>query len=142
MSMRENIVAEIYTRLKLQRGVKLGVVERDPIIPEELPRTGFPAVSIESTNESRTDIAYTMSSILRESNMEVELVIYVQGKDRDRQRNTIADAIETSLTQDGTLNKKAKDIRLSRIEAVQTGEAKPYASLRMVFEVNYCYEIN
>jgi hypothetical protein len=135
MSSRENIAQEIYAALKSIRTVKLGVVSRDPIIPEELPKTGFPAVSVESMREERVRIANTMG----ESIMEVELVLYVAGKNRDQQLNTVIEGIDNKLAEDRTLNKNAKDLLLTRIEAIQTGEAAPYGSMRLVYTVRYCY---
>ena len=136
MSKREEIVARITELLKKQRNVKLGQVSRDPIILEELARTSFPAVVIESTNEERVRAAF---SGLRECAMEVSVLMYVNGKERDRQRNTVAEAIEQTIESDEQLNTLTRDIFLQRIEAVELGEASPYGSMRLVFQVDYCY---
>lgn len=135
MSSRENIAQEIYAALKSIRTVKLGVVSRDPIIAEELPKTGFPAVSVESMREERVRVTNNMG----ESTMEVELVVYVAGKNRDQQRNTVIEAIDNRLAEDRSLNNNAKDLVLTRIEAIQSGEAAPYASMRLIYTVRYCY---
>lgn len=136
MSKREEIVARITELLKKQRNVKLGQVSRDPIVLEELARTSFPAVVIESTNEERVRAAF---SGLRECAMEVSVLMYVNGKERDRQRNTVAEAIEQTIESDEQLNTLTRDIFLQRIEAVELGEASPYGSMRLVFQVDYCY---
>ena len=136
MSKREEIVAQITALLKAQRNVKLGTVSRDPIILEELARTAFPAVVIESSNEERVRAAF---SGLRECAMEVSVLMYVNGKERDLQRNTVAEAIEQTIEGDTVLNTLTRDIFLQRIEAVELGEASPYGSLRLVFRVDYCY---
>jgi len=134
-SKREQIVNEIYNTLKNQRTVKLGVVKRDPVIADELPRTGFPAVSIESTNEDRIPLA----AGLYESTMEVELVIYVNGANRDTQRNEVIDSVETKLLNSVEVKALVSDIYVTRIENIENGEASPYASTKLVFEVRYCY---
>jgi hypothetical protein len=136
MSKREEIVARVTEVLKAQRNVKLGQVSRDPIILEELARTSFPAVVIESTNEERVRAAF---SGLRECAMEVSVLMYVNGKERDRQRNTVAEAVEQTIESDEQLNTLTRDIFLQRIEAVELGEASPYGSMRLVFQVDYCY---
>jgi hypothetical protein len=136
MSRREEIVAQIAALLKAQRTVKLGHVSRDPVVAEELARTSFPAVVIESTNEQRNRVAF---SGLRECAMEVSVLIYVNGKERDRQRNTVAQAIESSIETDELLNTLTRDIFLTTITAIELGEASPYASMRLVFQVDYCY---
>lgn len=135
---RETIVAEIVSALKAQRSVKLGKVQRDPVIPEELPKTGFPAVYVETSNADILDIS--MGGV-REAVMEVTLVGYVAGKERDAQRNALIAACEATLMSDRTLSGTAKDCALTRIESVTTGEAEPYASCRMVYTVSYCYTI-
>jgi hypothetical protein len=136
MSKREEIVARVTEVLKAQRNVKLGQVSRDPIVLEELARTSFPAVVIESTNEERVRAAF---SGLRECAMEVSVLMYVNGKERDRQRNTVAEAVEQTIESDEQLNTLTRDIFLQRIEAVELGEASPYGSMRLVFQVDYCY---
>lgn len=137
MSSRENIVSAVYQLIKDQRSVKLGVVQRDPIITEELPRTGFPAVYVQSTNEERQYITTTMS----ESLLEIELVLTVNGRDRDQQRNILAESIERTLLNSTELRSLVTDIQVARLENIDTGEASPYASLRMVLIARYCYSI-
>ncbi len=134
-SRREQIVSQIYSALKNQRTVKLGVVKRDPVIPDELPRTGFPALSIESTNEERTPL----TSSMYESIMEVECVVYVNGNNRDSQRNEVLFAVENKVLADTEVKDLVNDIYVTRIENIENGEASPYASSRLIFTVRYCY---
>lgn len=134
-SKREHIVAEIYSTLLNQRTVKLGVVKRDPIIPDELPRTGFPALSIESTDEERTPLTGTMY----ESSMEVECVVYVNGNNRDSKRNEVLHAVENKILSSEEVKALVTDIFVTRIENVENGQASPYASSRLIFTVLYCY---
>lgn len=135
MSSREAVAQGFYDSLKAMRTVKLGVVNRDPIIPEELPKTGFPAVSIASMNEDRVRLTNSMG----EGTLQVELNLFVQGKNRDVQLNTLIDGIDQKLAEDRTLNNSVKDLVLTRIEAIQSGEAAPYASVRLIYQVVYCY---
>ena len=135
---RETIVAHVYDLLKGQRSVKLGKVERDPIIPEELPRTGFPAVYVETTDEDIEDLAVAG---LRNAVMNCNIVLYVNGDQRDKQRNTAVSAIEKTLMADRSLGNRARDIALTRVESIELGEAAPYASFRMIFTIEYCYNL-
>lgn len=135
---RETIVAHVYDLLKGQRSVKLGKVERDPIIPEELPRTGFPAVYVETTDEDIEDLAVAG---LRNAVMNCNIVLYVNGDQRDKQRNIAVSAIEQTLMADRSLGNRARDIALTRVESIELGEAAPYASFRMVFTIEYCYNL-
>lgn len=144
MARREDILVEVTKLLKAQRSVKLGKVERDPIVIEELPKTAFPAVYIETTDEDIIDITMTMgaSGLQRQGEMEIAVVLVIGGRSRDTQRNIAVEAIENTLMADRSLSNTVEDIRLSRVETVETGESAPFASCRMIFTVEYCYQLN
>lgn len=144
MARREDILVKVVETLKAQRSVKLGVVQRDPIVIEELAATAFPAVYIETSDEEIVDITMTMGStgLERRGEMEIAVVLVIGGRERDTQRNIAVEAIENSLMADRTLTNTVEDIRLSRVETVTTGESAPFASCRMVFTIEYCYQLN
>ena len=144
MARREDIMVSVMDLLKAQRSVRLGVVQRDPIDPNELAKTAFPAVYLETSDENIEDITMTMGSVglQREGIMEVDLVLLIGGRERDTQRNIAVEAIENTLMADRSLDGTVEDIRLSRVETVQVGQSAPFASCRMVFTVEYCYTIN
>lgn len=144
MARREDIVAKVTEILKAQRSVKLGKVERDPIDPNELPKTAFPAVYIETTDEDIEDITMAMGStgLRRRGIMEIAVVLIIGGRERDTQRNIAVESIENSLMTDRTLDSTVEDIRLTRVETVTTGESAPFASCRMIFTTEYCYQLN
>ena len=144
MARREDILVEVTKLLKAQRSVKLGKVERDPIVIEELPKTAFPAVYVETTDEDVIDITMTMGSVglQRRGEMEIAVVLVIGGRERDTQRNIAVEAIENTLMADRSLSNTVEDIRLSRVETVETGESAPFASCRMIFTVEYCYQLN
>lgn len=139
ISNRESICAEIVRVFKKQRTVKFGRVVRDPIVPTELPRTAFPAVYVESSDEDIEDIAF---GGLREGVMEVACVIVISGKDRNTQLNVAIKAMEDSINADRTLDSKAKDCSLTRIEQLEAGDMSPYSSSKVVFTVSYVYTIS
>ena len=128
MARREDILVEVVKLLKAQRSVRLGVVERDPIDPNQLAKTAFPAVYIETTDEEITDITMTMGSTGLERMGELEIAVIL--------------IIENTLMEDRTLTNTVEDIRLSRVETVTTSESAPFASCRMVFTTEYCYQLN
>ena len=144
MARREDIMVSIMNLLKAQRSVRLGVVERDPIDPDQLAKTAFPAVYLETSDEEIVDITMTMGTLglQREGTMEVDLVLLIGGRERDTQRNIAVEAIENTLMADRSLDGTVEDIRLSRVETVQIGQSAPFASCRMVFTIEYCYTIN
>ena len=144
MARREDILVKVVELLKAQRSVKLGKVERDPIDPNELAKTAFPAVYIETTDEDIEDITMTMGTtgLERMGSMEIAVVLIIGGRERDTQRNIAVEAIENTLMEDRTLTNTVQDIRLTRVEAVETGESAPFASCRMIFTTEYCYQLN
>jgi hypothetical protein len=144
MARREDILVEIVERLKAQRSVKLGVVQRDPIVIEELAATAFPAVYIETSDEDIEDITMAMGSagLMRKGLMEISIVLVVGGRERDTQRNIAVEAIENTLMADRSLDSIVEDIRLTRVETITTGESAPFASCGIIFTVEYCYQLN
>lgn len=143
MARREDIVSKCVDILKKQRSVKLGKIQRDPIVAEELPKSAFPAVFIETTDEDIIDLTMVMGSEdnVRQGTLLLALVLVIGGKERDKQRNIAVEAIENQLMADRTLGGLVDDINLSRVESVTTGESAPFASCRMVFSIEYCYQI-
>ena len=145
MARREDILVEVTKLLKAQRSVKLGKVERDPIDPNELAKTAFPAVFIETSDEVIEDITMSMTgagALERRGEIEIDVMLLVGGRERDTQRNIAVEAIENTLMADRTLTNTVEDIRLTRVETVETGESAPFASCRMIFTVEYCYQLN
>lgn len=135
---RESIVSTIESKLRAMNTPKLGKVVRDPIIAEELPKTAFPAVYIETTDEDIEDISMQKR---RRGIMLVEVVAIVGGQKRDTQRNILVEGIEKVLLADRTLDSSAVDISLARVEAIAVGETAPYATVRMVFQVEHHYTL-
>lgn len=140
MSYRENIAADIITTLENTKSsssntVRLGKITREPVVIDELSRESFPCLFVESSNEIREDISNTM----RQGTIEYILNLYVLGTFRDTQRNDLIEMIEEALTVDRTRSGSARDTQLLEIQVIQSGEAKPYASMRLIFAIDYCY---
>ena len=135
---RETIITEVFDLLKAQKSVKFGRVSRDPINPEEIAKTAFPAAYITTTNEDITDLSF---SKLRQGIMEVEITLFVGGANRDTQRNIAVEAVEKTLMADRTLGGVAEDCMLTSVDTITVGEGKPYASYRVVFTIQHCYTL-
>ena len=95
-------------------------------------------------NEEIVDITMTMGTtgLERMGELEIAVVLVVGGRERDTQRNIAVESIENTLMADRTLDSTVEDIRLSRVETVTTGESAPFASCRMIFTTEYCYQLN
>ena len=143
MARREDIVSKCLKLLKAQRSVKIGKVQRDPIDPNELPKTAFPAIYLETSDEEIIDVAVMQASngTVRQGTLELNVILIVGGMQRDKQRNIAVEAVENTLMADRTLGSLVEDISLTRVETVTAGESAPFASCRMVFEIEYCYQI-
>ena len=143
MARREDIVSKCLKLLKEQRSVKIGKVQRDPIDPNELPKTAFPAIYLETSDEEIIDVAVMQASngTIRQGTLELNVILIVGGMQRDKQRNIAVEAVENTLMADRTLGSLVEDISLTRVETVTAGESAPFASCRMVFEIEYCYQI-
>lgn len=144
MARREDIVSECVKLLKAQRSVRLNKVERDPIDPNELAKTAFPAVYLETSDEEILDVTTMMGTggSVRQGSMDLAVVLIIGGLKRDTQRNIAVESIEDTLMADRHLGNLVDDIRLTRVESVTTGESAPFASCRMIFTIEYCYKIN
>lgn len=114
--MREQITSKIVELLTAQRSVRFGKVQRDPIDPNELAKTAFPAVYIETTDEEIQDITmYAQTQPVRNGIMEVAVVLVIGGKERDTQKNIAVQATEVTLMTDRTLDGLVNDCRLTRV---------------------------
>ena len=136
---RETIVAEMVSQINGLSQIKK--VERDPIIPEELGKTAFPACYVETSDEDIEDITLNTPQ-LRRGLMTVNVVLLIGGNNRDKTRNDLVEVIENQLLSDRSLNNTATHIALTGVESVQVGESAPYASVRMVFTVTHHYTIS
>lgn len=140
MSIRENIAEWFVTTLKNQTGFRVGTVTRDPGVSiPDLARTAFPAVLVESTNENRQDITQGGLAIVRQSQMEVQMSVWFQGKPIDSMRNEFIDGIETLYDADRSCGGNALDLQLVRVEVTDTTEAAPYVKMVLVWNVDYVY---
>ncbi len=137
---RESIVSHLESLLRKMNTPKLGKVVRDPIVPEELPKTAFPAVYIETTDEEIEDLTLATKQ-LRRGFMDVDIVCIIAGQKRDTQRNILVEGIEKALLTDRKVGGTATHIALTRVESLQVGQSAPYAGVRMVFTVQRHYKI-
>lgn len=137
MNKRELCVADVVAQIGTIRKIKK--VEREPIILEELARTSFPCVIVESTNEIRDNNHFGMGAAGRSSVLDVVITLHVFGANRDAQRNEFIAAIEHAVIADTSRGGIATDTQLTFVETQPIDSARPYASARLTFQVQYCY---
>lgn len=137
MSKREEIAKNIVMTLAGMSNPRLGRVTREPIIVAELSRQALPAVYVESADETREQL--TMGSG-RLGTINYNLDILVSSDSRDEDRNRLVEGIEEALEVDVRRGGNALDGEVTVVEVIDPGEAVPYATMRVVYQVRYRYE--
>jgi hypothetical protein len=138
-SKRELIIQDIVETLKNQQTIRLGTVSRDPGLElQDLAKTAFPAVIVESGSEIRESITQMGSAQQRQATMSVNMSVWIgSSAQADSQRNDLIEKIEELLEVDTTRGGQAIDTQLVEIE---TGtDTAPYASMNLIFQVQYFY---
>lgn len=140
MSQRELIVQNIMETLRDQTVVRLNHITRDPGFElADLANTAFPAVLVQSGNETRNSITQNGPGATREAVMEVNITVWTNSlKSADTLHNNLIADIETVLEVDPTRNSISEDTELVSV-ITGTGDVAPYQSFTMVFEIPYLY---
>lgn len=141
MSARENIAKNLIEQLTNMTDPAPGLVSRKWFDVTKLAITQFPAILINSANETREDV----SMDLRQGIIQYQLRCYLRGTELDTLRNEIIERIEETLeTQRGRNIELSKNnihnvtTRISNIEVV-TREI-PLAEVVVTVEVRYTYK--
>ena len=137
MSIREDIAKNIVDVLKDMSDPKPVLVTREYFEVEKLAITQFPAIYIQTLNETRTDV--TMKTNRRQGFLTLLLRVFVRGVELDRLRNDIVERIEETLdsvrrrdTGNTTMITQVRQIRvISRLA--------PLGELEIEVEVRYTY---
>ncbi len=135
MSTRENIAANIVTTLGSMTSPILKKITRDPFDYERLSNAQFPAVWVQSAEETREDM--TLGGT-RESTINYRIVGFVKGANIDTERNELIEGIENALDADRTRGGYAKDTQILSIDTDQ-GAIDPIGGITITAQVRYQY---
>jgi len=135
MSARENIAANIVTVLELMTNPMLKKITRQPFDYERLSNAQFPAVWVQSAEESREDMTLGGS---RESTINYQIVGFVKGVNIDTARNELIEGIENALDVDRTRGGYAKDTQILSVDTDQ-GATDPVGGITLTAQVRYQY---
>lgn len=139
MSRREDIALNIVETIQgMSSPVSASFVTRDPFQVEELSNAQFPAVFIQTTDESRQDVTVGADQIVREGVISFDLIGYVKANSIDTARNNLIEAIEEALDSDRTRNGKALDTQVVRIQTDE-GSIAPIGGVIVSVEVMYTF---
>tara|TARA_R100001463_G_scaffold50303_1_gene100459 strand:- start:154 stop:603 length:450 start_codon:yes stop_codon:yes gene_type:complete len=131
MSEREDIAAHIVTTLTaVSSPITFGKVTREPFELDELSQQQFPAVFVQTADETREDITIKNSNITRTGTIDFRIFGFVTNASAstvniDTKRNELVTTVETALDSDRTRNGNALDTQLVAVETDE-GSIFPY----------------
>jgi hypothetical protein len=138
MSKREDIASHIVTTIEAISSPSIKKVTRQPFNLEELAQAQYPAVLVQTQEETKEDQELGSGAKTRLCTLEFLVTGYTKGSEDniDTARNTLASAIETQLETDITRNSKALDTEVISLET-DAGTLFPYGAISMVVRVIY-----
>tara|TARA_R110000822_G_scaffold78232_1_gene187480 strand:- start:17 stop:439 length:423 start_codon:yes stop_codon:yes gene_type:complete len=135
MSLRNDFAENIVDVLKDMQDPKPGLVTREPFEPEKLAITQFPALLVNSGNETRIDYAVNK----RQGIISYNIRAFLRGKDLDRIRNDMIERIEETLSADTYRGSLKRDVN-TQITSIQViDRLSPLAEVAVTVEVKYLY---
>ena len=139
MSKREDIASNIVSVLTaVTSPITLKKITREPFDVDQLSEQQYPALFIQSGNETRSDETMSSSTITRQATADFVIVGYVKGttSNIDTKRNELITTIETTLNNDRTRNGYAKNTQVVEV-STDEGVLFPIGGIRMVVRVMY-----
>jgi len=142
MSEREDIAAHIVTTLTaVSSPITFGKVTREPFEIDELSQQQFPAVFVQTADETREDITIKNSNITRTGTIDFRIFGFVSNASAstvniDTKRNQLVTTVETALDSDRTRNGNALDTQLVAVETDE-GSIFPYGGAIMTIRCFY-----
>ena len=141
MSKREDIASHIVSTILTISSPSIKKCTRQPFPLEELAESQYPAVLVQTQEETKEDQELGSGAKTRIATLEFLITGYVKGVESniDTARNNLASAIETQLESDITRNNKALDTEVVSLET-DAGTLFPYGAISMVVRVIYEHE--
>ena len=141
MSKREDIASHIVSTILTISSPSIKKCTRQPFPLEELAESQYPAVLVQTQEETKEDQELGDGAKTRIATLEFLITGYVKGAESniDTARNNLASAIETQLESDITRNNKALDTEVISLET-DAGTLFPYGAISMVVRVIYEHE--
>jgi len=141
MSKREDIASHIVSTILNISSPSIKKCTRQPFPLEELAESQYPAVLVQTQEETKEDQELGDGAKTRIATLEFLITGYVKGSESniDTARNNLASAIETQLESDITRNNKALDTEVVSLET-DAGTLFPYGAISMVVRVIYEHE--
>ena len=134
MSKRESIAASVVTAIGGVTAIKY--VTREPFDFTKLSNAQFPAVIVQTGQETRSDITIGGDSITREGSIDYQIIGYVKSTTIDTARNELVELIEEALDADRTRGGYALDTQVVSVETDE-GSISPIGGVIVTVRVLY-----
>ena len=141
MSVRENIASNLLTTISGITSPAIRKATRQPFILDELSEQQYPAVIVQTSEETREDQELGDGARTRIGTIDFAILGFVKGAESniDTLRNQLVTAIETSLESDITRSSNALDTEVISVETDE-GTLFPIGGIRMVVRCTYEFQ--
>tara|TARA_Y100001937_G_C6982900_1_gene268550 strand:+ start:13 stop:450 length:438 start_codon:yes stop_codon:yes gene_type:complete len=138
MSKREDIANNLVSTISGISSPEIKKVTRQPFELDELAQQQYPAVLVQTIEETKEDQELGSGAKTRICTLEFGISGFVKGSESniDTARNELMTAIETELESDITRNNKALDTEIISVET-DAGSLFPYGAILMTVRVIY-----
>ena len=138
MSTRENIASNLVTVISNISSPNVKKVTRQPFELDELSQAQYPAVLIQTIEETKEDQELGSGAKTRLCTLEFGITGFIKGSESniDTARNNLASAIESALETDITRDNNALDTEVISIET-DAGSLFPYGAVLITIRVLY-----
>ena len=141
MSVRENIASNLLTVISAISSPAVKKATRQPFPIDELSEQQYPAVIIQTSEETRDDSELGSGAKTRHGTIDFVVSGYVKGAETniDTKRNELITAIETAVETDITRNGNALDTMVVACETDE-GSLFPVGAIQMTIRCMYEYQ--
>ena len=141
MSVRENIASNLLSTISGISSPSIKKATRQPFQLDELSEQQYPAVIVQTSEETREDQELGSGAKTRIGTIDFAILGFVKGADSniDTLRNQLITAIETALESDITRSSNALDTEVISVETDE-GTLFPIGGIRMVVRCTYEFQ--
>ena len=141
MSVRENIASNLLSTISGISSPSIKKATRQPFQLDELSEQQYPAVIVQTSEETREDSELGSGAKTRIGTIDFVILGFVKGAESniDTKRNQLITAIETELESDITRSGNALDTEVTSVETDE-GTLFPIGGIRMVVRCTYEFQ--
>jgi hypothetical protein len=141
MSVRENIASNIASTISGITSPSIKKVTRQPFDIDELSDKQYPAVIVQTSEETREDIEMGDGAKTRQGTIDFVISGFVKGAESniDTKRNQLISSIESELENDITRSNNALDTEVVSVETDE-GTLFPIGGIRMTIRCMYVFQ--